>query len=69
MNTEDTAGEEGGSIRVATDHNTTDTYEYNVVYVVDTDDTDHDDGTDLIALFVDVNNELDGITGDPVNRN
>ena len=53
------AGAEGGSIQTATDHNHVGQYEYNVVYVVDTDD-DAKDGTDLLAIFVDVNNEIAG---------
>ena len=64
VNTEDTEGAEGGSIRVATDHNTEDKFELNAVYVPDTKNSD---GTyDLLALFIDVNNELDGTT--PVTK-
>ena len=64
VNTEDTEGAEGGSIRVATDHNTEDEFELNAVYVPDTKNSD---GTyDLLALFIDVNNELDGTT--PVTK-
>ena len=51
-------GAEGGRIRVATDHNTKGTYEKNVAFVAE----DNNDGTyDLVALFVDVNNELAGV--------
>lgn len=64
VNTEDTEGAEGGSIRVATDHNTENEFELNAVYVPDTENSD---GTyDLLALFIDVNNELDGTT--PVTK-
>ena len=64
VNTEDTEGAEGGSIRVATDHNTENKFELNAVYVPDTKNSD---GTyDLLALFIDVNNELDGTT--PVTK-
>ena len=64
VNTEDTEGAEGGSIRVATDHNKENEFELNAVYVPDTENSD---GTyDLLALFIDVNNELDGTT--PVTK-
>ena len=58
--TKNPAGAEGGSIQTATDHNNAGQYEYNVVYVVDTDDKDSSNGTDLLAIFVDVNNEIAG---------
>ena len=35
-----------------------DTFEKNVVYVIDTADKDATDGKDLLAIFVDANNEL-----------
>ncbi|WP_243114421.1 S-layer homology domain-containing protein [Agathobaculum sp. Marseille-P7918] len=60
VNTEDVEGVEGGSIRVATDHNVEGSYEKNAVYVAD---TQNNDGTyDLLAIFIDVNNELDDTT-------
>ena len=48
----------GGELSEATDHNIKDKYENNVVYVVDTADKNPADGTDLVALFVDINNEI-----------
>lgn len=55
VDTEAVAGEEGGSIAEATDHNQDGSFEKNVVYVVDTDNKD-----ELLVLFVDTNNELKG---------
>ena len=55
VDTEAVAGEEGGSIVEATDHNQDGSFEKNVVYVVDTDNKD-----ELLVLFVDTNNELKG---------
>lgn len=52
------AGAEGGEIQTATDHNTPGKKENNVVYVVDTADKNPDDGLDLVAIFVDVNNQV-----------
>ena len=57
VDTEAVAGEEGGSIAEATDHNQDGSFEKNVVYVVDTDSKDQDE---LLVLFVDTNNELKG---------
>ena len=51
-------GAEGGEIKTATDHNVSGKKENNVVYVVDPDDTNGSDGWDLVAIFVDVNNEI-----------
>lgn len=56
VNTDKVAGAEGGSIIEATDHNTKDNYENNVVYVADTAAGKTDE---LLALFVDINNELE----------
>ena len=55
VDTEAVAGEEGGSIAEATDHNQDGSFEKNVVYVVDTDNKD-----ELLVLFVDTNNALKG---------
>ena len=57
VDTEAVAGEEGGSIAEATDHNQDGSFEKNVVYVVDTVSKDQDE---LLVLFVDTNNELKG---------
>ena len=57
VDTDAIEGAEGGSIREATNHNDSSVYENNVFFVVDKNSKDGNT-YELVAVFVDVNNEL-----------
>ncbi|MFQ7242849.1 S-layer homology domain-containing protein [Agathobaculum sp.] len=57
VDTDAIEGAEGGSIREATNHNDSSVYENNVFFVVDKNSKDGNT-FELVAVFVDVNNEL-----------